>query len=256
MLEDILKKVGWKVLPLALSSTLLSFLPHLANAYTNKVSVYDKEKGAEVIEVEVSKDKGIIQVMPRKNWPVTEKAILFSTIKHQKALLKRDIGDLEYKAIRIAQDCRNESRLLSKKVNKLADWSEIEKIKINPYFFVLHGLPVKWEAYKEVKDVRKEAKDFLKGVKTVELPQPLTHLQLYSKILYHREIIQTAKKYLQEVRDSTEIDPIPFSLSELSELERQIKYDTKYLNGKRFEKNAKKIRDRITSRVKKRIKGL
>ncbi|MFC1685795.1 hypothetical protein ACFLZZ_02100 [Nanoarchaeota archaeon] len=237
MLEKIINSLKTKIV-LGTSLALLPFANSFA--YMNEVKV----NGQDYV-VEVSESNKTIQV-DCPNLEIGKKAAMYSFIEHERILLRNRIDNLEYNSIRLINEARTQSRVLSKKLNKVSKWAQIEDFKVHPWTFLFHGMPIKIHAYKEAIKVRQNAISYLNLLK--EDPQK-SPLRIYSELLFYKRSVNHVNSYLINVMGSTELD-LPFSLRELTNLEKEIEKDKKSLNLKRIEKNKEMVIERITEKLK------
>ncbi len=232
MLEDLLRDFKHKVLPIALSFSVLS---SPAQAYTSRINV-----NGSIVEIEVCEDKNIIQGKA-ENWGVFKEASMHAFLKHQKEMLETEIKDLDYNTYKLAKDSASKSRIFSKKVNKVLEWMEMEEAKIPWWSIALYGLPLKFFALKEVKKVRAETKKYLE---IISARNPYSPSEIYGTLLSLRKSVRNAKKLVKSVGEVTELE-LPFDLAEMEKFKKRMKSDYRYANLDRLEKTKEEFVRRI-----------
>lgn len=245
MLENILNSFKKKIIPAALAATLTTIpISNSSAAHINEVSVKGQKYTVEFC------NNGIIQV-PARDGAIAKLAAMYSLINHEKEVLERDVKDLEYSAIKVAKDSKDESRILSKQLNKVMELGNLEEFKVHPWLFIAHGFPIKFYAYKEVIAVRASAKKSLKGLEQKIAKNPTA---AYKEILYHKINIQNAKRLVKDVGKLTKIKS-PFTLREIVNYPKDIRKNLKQGNFKKVEKDIKEIRDKLEEAIKKSKEG-
>lgn len=237
MLEDLIKSFKHKFLPLALAFAIPA---NQASAFSSQVVFQGR-----LHRVEVAEDLKMIQV-EAKDWFDFYGAAMIAHTDHQKALLEKDIENLNYGIYALAKDSISQSRVLSKDVNKVLEWIDQEEGKIPWWTFVYYGVTPKFIALKEVGAVKREVSRFLKDYENKGLGK---RPETYNEVLYLRSLVKSTRELIEDVRKVTDLS-FPLTLEEMSKLERNIPKHINYADIERIEKTTKDIVARLEESLK------
>ena len=229
-----------KSVPLALSL----LFPISSQASIGRVNVH----GHNVL-VEICTGIRRIEV-DTKSQAIADEAASLSLIEHQRVLLENSIGDLDYGAYSLLKDSVSQSRILSKKLDKISDWMDFNQEKIPTYTFVFYGIKPKFFVLDEARDLRLRASSYLYRYDDLVKSNPSG---TYSDLVLLNSLVENLKRFIRETRDFTELDSL-FTLAEMNKLEKQFRSDLKTLKGRRLERNLKEIESRIMDRIRDGIK--
>ena len=245
MLEDILNSFKRKILPAALAATLTTIpISNSSAAHINEVLVNDQKYIVEFCS------NGIIQV-PARDGATAKLAGMYSLINNEKEVLERNIKDLDYSGVDLARDSYKESRILSKKLNKIKGWWNIEEFKIHPWLFIAYGLPVKLYAYHEAIDISLAARKSFDGLEQRIIENPTA---AYREIIYHKLNIENAERLIKDLRKVTTIET-PFTLKELRDYPKDIRKNLKQGKLGKVEEDFEEIVDKLKKALKKSKEG-
>jgi len=234
MLEKILDSRKKKVLPLVLGLLLApsQVLPYTAMVDNQLVEVDEKNK---IIQIE-TKDGG-----------VAKKSGVFSFIEHQRVLLKKYMKDIDYSTYQAFKEAKDQSKYLAKQINKIKEWfpkSEIGKVGIWDFFS--YGL---WNRISASREVQKHKFVAGKYLTSFEKEIEKSHIKTYQELVYQNKVLKSAKSFLDLVRRELRIR-LPWNLSELARLPKDLKRDIHYLDLGDIEETLKDTINRIKKALK------